>query len=353
MNYKKFFIGLTSTSALVVLTHELTKYHERSINDKFYQDKLERQKEIENNLREDNKILIDVKNDLMKKTRFLSKKVYHINNINIIDEINYINNKMSGKRKEYEISKLEFLFEKLCNTETNDELNCAIRNISSFKEDVRNIINEQDNDNDENIYEILKKYKNNDYNSSKEDNIYRIIETKIRLLEKMSKLQSFSYLKDSIDELNKTRKDYMKLRDDLTYENQVNIDKVADNLLRPAFCKMKNIIFEYESSLSEVEKRDFEDLILKTYNMLNTDKFSDAEICLNVFINTFKAIINTIVNNYENNDIHVKIHEMISHCRNIIFLQIEKGIFFSLEEYSKRYPINEEIIKLIFDTKTL
>ena len=361
MGYKNILLGVVSSSLFALLSHKLTKRYERNNACKLFDEQEDRFLMLKESLDNEIKFKTDTNKELRRRTTFLSKKIYHIDQIDIVDEIDYIESSNLSKEKKYDaIIHFRSLIEKLCKTECDDELNATLHDIKTFKQDINNIIgNKEKEERDKNAYEIFQKYESNisgQLNLPEEykNNIFQIIETKIRLLETITEIKLFSYLKDDIKEINEIRKEppYLVLsNNNLTIRHQIQIDRMLNKLLNPVFYKMKDIIFEYEFNLSNKNKNELNDLIYKTYEILDTNRYLEAENCFLLLIKTYKYICDIIVNNFlvsENADYgHKEICKIFNHCKHIMTYLIENDND-SLENYLNTHIEEKDMIDKIY-----
>ena len=171
-------------------------------------------------------------------------------------------------------------------------------------------------------------------------------------METISEIKEFSYLKPDIKEINEMRKEppYLVLSNDLTIRRQIQIDRMLNKLLNPVFYKMKDIIFEYEFNLSNESKKEFDSLIYKTYEILDTDRYLDGEKCFRFFIATYKTICEIIVYNVyasENMDVHKEICSLFNHCNHMMFYLLQDGNI-SLENYLNNHSEEKDIINKLY-----
>lgn len=360
MGYKNILFGMISLSLLTLASHELTKRYERNKACELLDEQDDRFITLKESLDNEIRLRTDENKELRKRSTFLHKKLYHINEIDIVDEIDYITSSNLSKEKKYDaIMHFRSLIEKLCKTECDDELNATLHDIKTFKQDVNNIIgNKEKEERDKNAYEIFQKYESNisgqlNLPDEYKNNIFQIIETKIRLLETITEIKLFSYLKDDIKEINEIRKEqpYLVLSNNLTIRHQIQIDRMLNKLLNPVFYKMKDIIFEYEFNLSNKNKNELNDLIYKTYEILDTNRYLEAENCFLLLIKSYKSICDIIVNNFlvsENADYgHKEICKIFNHCKYIMTYLIENDND-SLENYLNTHIEEKDMIDKIY-----
>jgi hypothetical protein len=360
MGYKNILFGVISSSLIALASHELTKRYEKNKACELFDEQDDRFLTLKENLDNEIRLKTDENKELRRRTTFLSKKLYHINQIDIVDEIDYITRSNLNKEKKYDaIMYFRSLIEKICKTDHDDELTATLNDIKTFRQDINySISNKEKEDRDKKAHEIFKKYEainiSGQLNLPDEykNNIFQIIETKIRLLETISEIKEFSYLKPDIKEINEMRKEppYLVLSNDLTIRRQIQIDRMLNKLLNPVFYKMKDIIFEYEFNLSNESKKEFDSLIYKTYEILDTDRYLDGEKCFRFFIATYKTICEIIVYNVyasENMDVHKEICSLFNHCNHMMFYLLQDGNI-SLENYLNNHSEEKDIINKLY-----
>lgn len=358
MSYKKILLGVFSSSLVALVSHELTKRYERNKAGKLLDEEIDRYLELKKELSDVRQSWAELDKESRKRIQFLWKKLYHINDFKIVDEvINMCHRVHHGFENSDRLQKFNSLLEKLYKTEDEHELHEVINDIRELKQNLNNsIIDKEKEDRDkeahEKAHEIFKKYEstiiNAELNLPEEykNNIFEIIETKIRLLETISEIKEFSYLKNDIEEINELRKEHYFA---LSYN--LRIDRMLNKLLNPVIYKMKDIIFEYEFNLSKPNKKEFDSILYKTYEILDTDRYLEAEKCLRFFIGTYKTICKTIVDSIltpENADnVHKEICSLCYHCRHMMFLLIQDGTL-SLENYLNNNIDEKDIINKLY-----
>jgi len=359
MSYKKILLGVFSSSLIALVSHELTKVYERNKAGKLLDEEADRYLELKKELSDVRQTWAELDKESRKRIQFLWKKLYHINDFKIVDEvINMCHRVHHGFENSDRLQKFNSLLEKLYKTEDEHELHEVISDIKELKQNLNNSIIDKEKEAHEKAHEIFKKYEainiSGQLNLPDEykNNIFQIIETKIRLLETISEIKEFSYLKPDIKEINEMRKEppYLVLSNDLTIRRQIQIDRMLNKLLNPVFYKMKDIIFEYEFNLSNESKKEFDSLIYKTYEILDTDRYLDGEKCFRFFIATYKTICEIIVYNVyasENMDVHKEICSLFNHCNHMMFYLLQDGNI-SLENYLNNHSEEKDIINKLY-----
>ena len=360
MSYKKILLGVISSSLIALASHELTKRYEKNKACELFDEQDDRFLTLKENLDNEIRLKTDENKELRRRIQFLGKKLYHINNFKIVDEvINMCHRVHHGFENSDRLQKFNSLLEKLYKTEDEHELHEVINDIKELKQNLNNSIIDKEKEAHEKAHEIFKKYEainiSGQLNLPDEykNNIFQIIETKIRLLETISEIKEFSYLKDDIEEIKEMKKNppYLMLSNDLTIRGQIGIDRILNKLLNPIIYKMKDIIFEYEFNLSKHNKNEFDSILYKTYEILDTDRYLEAEECFRFFIATYKTIVKIIVDGIltpENTEEgHKEICSLCYHCRHMMFLLIQDGTI-SLENYLNNNIDEKDIINKLY-----